>query len=86
MGYWWTRHQPHVQELEWAKTHCKRLNVLWTRMAIPDLGGLTDESWVVPNRNAVLLSLGVSLAIRSKADTVTIGCNQDDAEDFPDCR
>lgn len=78
--------QRHVQELTFAIGHCKRLGVLWTTMEVPELGGLTEKDWVVPNRNAVLLSLAVNLAVRAKADTVTIGCNKEDATDFPDCR
>lgn len=78
--------QKHVQELVFAKEHCHRLGVLFTTVELPQLGGLTKESWIVPNRNAILISLAVNLAIQAKADTVTIGCNADDAEMFPDCR
>ena len=78
--------QQHVQELTFAITHCHRLGVLFTTVELPSLRGLTDESWVVPHRNAVLLSLSVNLAVHAKADTVTIGCNADDADMFPDCR
>ncbi len=78
--------QPHVQELEWAKTHCLRLGVLWTRVDLPQLGGLKDGDWVVPNRNAILLSIGVNLAVQAKAESVTIACNKDDEAAFPDCR
>jgi 7-cyano-7-deazaguanine synthase len=78
--------QKHVQELTFAKLHCHRLHVLFTTMEIPKLGGLTNENWIVPNRNAIMLSLAVNLAVRIKADTVTIGCNKDDEAAFPDCR
>ena len=79
--------QRHAQELVFAKGHCHRLGVLYTAMQIPSLGGLTEsDSWIVPNRNMVLLSLAVSLAVRAKADTVTIGCNFGDAKGFLDCR
>ena len=79
-------HQKHVQELTYAKLHCHRLGVLFTTMELPPLGGLNDESWIVPNRNCILLSLAVNLAVQAKADTVTIGCNKDDEAAFPDCR
>lgn len=79
-------HQPHVQEIEWARWHARRLNIIHHTIEIPELGGLTKESWIVPNRNAILLSLAVNMAIIAKADTVTIGCNADDADYFPDCR
>lgn len=78
--------QRHVQELTFAKGHCRRLGVLYTTMELPALGGLNDESWIVPNRNCILLSLAVNLAVQAKADTVTIGCNKDDEAAFPDCR
>ena len=78
--------QPHVQELAFAKGHCHRLGVLFTTEVIPQLGGLTDADWIVPNRNAILLGLACNLAVRSKAEIVTIGCNADDEAAFPDCR
>jgi len=82
--------QRHVQELEWARFHCKKLDVLFTMMTLPQLKGseLTDGKGgvVIPNRNAVLLSLAVNLAVEAKADTVTYACNADDERDFPDCR
>jgi len=78
--------QQHRQELLWAKTHAMRLGLLYSMLNIPELGGLTEDSWIVPNRNAILLSLAVNQAIKAGADTVTIGCNADDAEAFPDCR
>lgn len=78
--------QQHVQELTFAKHHCRRLGVMFTTMELPRLGGLTESSWVVPNRNCVFLSLAVNLAIQAGADTVTIGCNKEDEAGFPDCR
>lgn len=78
--------QRHKQELQWAITHARRCDVLWTTMDLPQLGGLTEQSWIVPNRNAIFLSVAVNVACQAKADTVTIGCNADDADYFPDCR
>ena len=78
--------QAHKRELQLAKYHANRCGVLYTVMELPDLGGLTEQSWIVPNRNAVFLSLAVNLAIKAKADTITIGCNKDDEAYFPDCR
>ena len=77
--------QRHVQELTFAKAHCHTLNVPFSTMTIPMLG-INDETWVVPNRNAILLSLAVSEAVRRWAVEVVIGCNADDAAGFPDCR
>lgn len=78
--------QKHIKELTFAKGHCRRLGVMFTTIELPELGGLTDENWIVPNRNAILLSLAVNLAVKAKADTVTIGCNKEDEVAFPDCR
>lgn len=70
-----------------SKSNCvARAEVLWTEIEMPALGGLTDESWIVPNRNAIFLSVAVNVALKAKADTITIGCNADDAETFPDCQ
>lgn len=78
--------QRHVQELTFAKHHCHRLGVLYTTMEIPELGGLTEVSWIVPNRNAIFVSLAVNLAVKINSKEVTIGCNSEDSEMFPDCR
>lgn len=53
---------------------------------IPDFedDGLVSPLYV-PGRNAILLSLAVSLAEVRGYDTVAIGCNADDAARFPDC-
>lgn len=77
--------QQHVKELQFAQQHCEQLGVLWTRMAIPRLGGLVNGQWVVPGRNAILISLAAALAMRATAESVTIGCNADDEAMFPDC-
>lgn len=78
--------QRHVQELVFAKGHCHRLNVLFTTIQLPELGGLTDDSWIVPFRNPIMLSIAVNVAVHAKADEITIGCNKDDRDEFPDCR
>lgn len=41
---------------------------------------------VVPNRNMVLLSLGVAAAIRDRADAVLYGAHAGDHAIYPDCR
>lgn len=78
--------QRHAQELLWAKQHASKCGVLYTTMQLPELGGLNEQSWIVPNRNAIFLSVAVNVACQAGADTVTIGCNKDDADYFPDCR
>lgn len=78
--------QRHIQEIEWAKQHAVRCSCLHTIIHLPELGGLTEQSWIVPNRNAIFLSLAVNMAVQAGADTVTIGFNADDSDYFPDCR
>lgn len=78
--------QPHVQELTFAKWHCHRLNVLFTTVTLPKLGGLTKKDWVVPFRNPIMLSIAANIAIQAGAESITIGCNMDDRDQFPDCR
>ena len=78
--------QTHIKELERAKNQCLRLGVKFTVQKIPHMVGLTDANWVVAHRNSVFLSHAVSKAVEIGADTVTIGCNADDAANFPDCR
>ncbi len=43
-------------------------------------------SVVVPNRNAFLLSIAGAVALARGIDTIVVGCNAEDAADFPDCR
>lgn len=78
--------QQHVQELLFAKAHCHRLGILYTTVELPRLGGLSEQSWIVPNRNAILLHVGANLAVRLGFETVAIGCNSTDDVEFPDCR
>ena len=78
--------QRHIRELVLARAAAIKVGVPYTTLEVPELGGLTSESWIVPNRNAILLSLAVNLAVKAKAESVTIGCNADDSEMFPDCR
>lgn len=83
-------HQRHVQELQFARYHCHRLGVMFTVMEMPQFKGseLTDGTGgvVVPNRNAILLSMAVNVAIVANANTITYACNSDDEEVFADCR
>lgn len=82
--------QRHKQELTFAKLHCHKLGILFTTITLPQIPGseLTDGKGgvVVPNRNAILLSIAASLAVNAGAENVTFGCNAEDAKDFPDCR
>src|SRR6185369_5377568 len=70
--------------------HCALRKVLYTTLDVPELGGskLTDGKGgvVVPNRNAIFLSLAVNVAVVVGADTVAFAANKDDEAMFPDCR
>ncbi len=78
---------PHnACELNFARGHCHRLGVRFKTEHLPPMGGLTEENWVVPFRNACLLSHALSHAAKTGVDYVVIGCNKDDADyPFPDC-
>lgn len=78
--------QRHKQELLCAKYHAKIAGIQFTVIDLPPLGGLTEQSWIVPNRNAIFLSVAVNFACISGFESVSIGCNKDDEEQFPDCR
>lgn len=82
--------QRHVQELTFAKYHCKLLGVPFKTIEIPQLSGseLTDgrAGVVVPNRNAILLSIAVNTALSLGCELVTYACNSTDTAIFPDCR
>jgi 7-cyano-7-deazaguanine synthase len=79
-----------ARERDCAERHCARLGVKYETVRLPQLRGssLTDggAGVVVPNRNAIMLSLAVNVAVAAKADTITYACNADDNEHFPDCR
>jgi 7-cyano-7-deazaguanine synthase len=78
--------QRHKQELQFATSHARRLRVPFHVVDLPQLGGMNEQSWIVPNRNAIFLSVAVNVATQLDCKTVTIGCNKDDADYFPDCR
>jgi 7-cyano-7-deazaguanine synthase len=48
------------------------------------MGGISPV--YVPARNSILLAFALSLAEVKNAESIYIGCNQDDAAGFPDCR
>lgn len=51
-----------------------------------DRGFLTGPSTVVPNRNAILISMGVAAALEHNCTHVLIGCNLSDEGTYFDCR
>lgn len=82
--------QTHQRELDFGKRHCERLGVPFSVVCLPTLMGssLTEsgESVVVPFRNPVMLAVAVNMAHSMGFETVAIGCNHDDQQNFPDCR
>lgn len=55
---------------------------------VPD-GHYTDTTMratVVPNRNAIMLDIGVALAVVTQADAVAFGAHAGDHPVYPDCR
>lgn len=59
-----------------------------SKVEVPS-GYYTDASMrdtVVPNRNALLLDMGVALAVSIQADTVAFGAHAGDHPIYPDCR
>ncbi len=58
------------------------------KVAVPD-GHYTDASMratIVPNRNALMLDIGVGLAVAVGADAVAFGAHTGDHPVYPDCR
>lgn len=79
--------QKHSIELVRATAATDLVGVKHTLLPLPILGGLTSTtSWIIPNRNMIFASIAANLAIQAGADTVTLGCNADDRDAFPDCR
>lgn len=57
-------------------------------VAVPD-GHYTDitmRATVVPNRNAIMLDIGVAVAVATGADAVAFGAHAGDHPIYPDCR
>ena len=78
--------QKHKKELECAKYHADRMNCLFELLKIPELGGLSYDNWIVPNRNAIFISIATNRAVKYQCVEIAIGCNKDDNDMFPDCR
>jgi len=63
-------------------------SALTDKIDVPE-GHYTQENMkltVVPNRNAILLSIAVGYAISIKADFVMLGAHAGDHDIYPDCR
>ena len=76
--------QPHGIELSFAERLSANQGVEFMRVEAPKLQ--KANSVVFAGRNALLLSIGASIAQSRNLTSVTIGCNKSDADAFPDCR
>lgn len=47
---------------------------------------MSPESYIVANRNMILLSIAANVAISVESNEIVIGTSLDDDPDFPDCR
>ena len=73
----------HAEWSRLSESHAKTIRAHW-----PD-GHYTDDSMkatVVPNRNAILLSIATGLAVATGADTVATAVHAGDHPIYPDCR
>ena len=86
--------QRHYSELAAAWDIAKALGVpfetfefsSFSNLAPSELTGRMGTGVVVPNRNAFMLSIAGAVAMARGIDRIVVGCNADDAADFPDCR
>lgn len=76
--------QKHVKELDYAQATCDRLGMPFVRMTLPS-EAMPHTSTVVPNRNMVFASVSAAYAIAHGFEAISVGCNADDEELFPDC-
>lgn len=77
--------QAHLRELDAARAQVARYQQTHRVVTVspyPHAAG----SVVIPNRNAVLISLGAAVAVEVGTDRVLIGANGGDRDVFPDCR
>lgn len=87
--------QPHARweiprAVDWCAAH--GVQALHATLPLPGVEAAMTIGYgvsgprVVPGRNLLLISVAISRAIALGANTVLIGCNADDAADYPDCR
>ncbi len=84
--------QRHFREIDCARRiaahyeapfHLVQLSNIFGRSALVD--GMS-ESFIVPNRNMVLMSIAAAFAESRGCGQVLVGCNANDTTTFPDCR
>lgn len=76
--------QPHAVELQYAERLAATYSTRFLKVPLPGMSRIDDV--VFAGRNAVLLSVGASIAHAEGMDHVVIGCNFSDAQRFSDCR
>jgi 7-cyano-7-deazaguanine synthase len=85
--------QSHVREMAAAKDLAAARNARFEIVTLDAsvfgstvLTGSESANLIIPNRNAIFLSLAAAIAIRDGARAVAIGCHSGDHEIWPDCR
>lgn len=85
--------QRHARELNAATWLADYYGAAHTELALGErvlagsaLTGTPSASVVVPNRNAVLVSVATSYALAHGCDSVNVAMQADDSNVFPDCR
>lgn len=85
--------QRHLVERESARAFCTKFGFDLVELDFPQYAGVSNssdfasgESPVISNRNALLLTVGCSLAQKIGAESVTIGVCGSDQDLFADCR
>jgi len=82
--------QPHAdKELRAAKAYTEKLGVkhLFEKLDFPFLRhDMAGDNPVVPNRNAIFISVAAAIAQVNECVAIYVGCTQSDYETFPDCR
>lgn len=82
---------PHERRAvaEWHRRHARQIPhhcVVAPVLEGLDRGVGTAGPRVVPNRNLLILSMGLAVAAQVGAEEVWYGANADDSADYPDCR
>lgn len=77
-----------IVPMDFVKTFLRGSSLTSDNVAVPD-GRYDEESMritVVPNRNAIMLSLAVGIAIPEQCEVVATGIHAGDHFIYPDCR
>ena len=77
-----------IMDMRWLKDHLRGSSLTSDEIVVPD-GRYDEESMkitVVPNRNAIMISLAVGLAVAEKCEVVATGIHAGDHFIYPDCR